>query len=120
MSGSNILIIEDEVMIAMMVEDMVTSLGHTVAGMADNLEAGLELADKEIFDVALLDVNLNGKPSYPIAAALSARNIPFLLTTGYGIGIDEVWREYPILQKPFTEEQLRQALQGLTARSSPA
>jgi len=118
MNRSSILIIEDEGMIAMMLEDMVISLGHNVTAVASNLEKGLELADRETFDIALLDVNLNGKPSYPIADLLSARNVLFLLTTGYGTGIDEAWRGRPILQKPFTEEQLGHALQTLTGGSA--
>jgi|RhiMethySRZTD1v2_1073278.scaffolds.fasta_scaffold97347_4 CheY-like chemotaxis protein len=115
MNGCKILIIEDEGMIAMMVEDMVTGLGHQVAAVAGDLEKGLEAIEKETFDIALLDVNLNGRPSYPIAAALFRRKVPFLLTTGYGVGIDEEWRKHPILQKPFTEQQLGRALQGLAA-----
>lgn len=111
-SRLRILIVEDEMLVAMNLEDMLLDLGHEVAGIASRLEPALSLAAEGHFDLALLDVNLAGSQSFPVAEILRQRNIPFLFATGYGIkGIIEEFRSYPVLQKPFRAVDLEQALE---------
>jgi CheY-like chemotaxis protein len=106
-----ILIVEDEMLVAMNIEDMLLDLGHEVAGIASRLEPGLALAREGEFDLALLDVNLAGEQSFPIAAVLRERGLPFLFATGYGLqGIIEEFRSRPVLQKPFRLQDLAQAI----------
>ena len=108
-----ILIVEDEMLVAMNIEDMLLDLGHEVAGLAGRLDAALSLAGEAEFDLAMLDVNLAGETSFPVAALLAKRSIPFLFATGYGIkGIEEQYRDRPVLQKPFRASDLEAALRA--------
>ncbi|RYB01369.1 response regulator [Lichenibacterium ramalinae] len=79
-----VLIVEDEMMVAMLVEDMLVDMGFIVVGPAYRLGDGLRLAKSETLDVAVLDVNLKGARSFPIATVLTERGIPFVFATGYG------------------------------------
>lgn len=100
-------------LVAMNIEDMLLDLGHEVAGIASRVEPALALAREGDFDLALLDVNLAGEPSFPIAAILRDRGLPFLFATGYGVkGIIEEFRSRPVLQKPFRMAELDQAIQA--------
>ena len=106
-----VLIVEDEMLVAMNIEDILLDLGHEVAGIASRLEPALSLAREGSFDLALLDVNLAGTPSFPVAEILRDRGIPFLFATGYGInGVAEPYRDRPVLQKPFRTRDLGEAL----------
>lgn len=110
-----ILLVEDEMLVAMNLEDMLLTLGHEVAGLANRLEAALALAREGDFDIAMLDVNLAGQPSFPVADALRERGLPFLFATGYGVaGIAEEYRSAPVIQKPFRMQDLEQALQAIS------
>ena len=98
-------------LVAMNIEDMLLDLGHEVAGLASRLEPALSLAREGAFDLAMLDVNLAGQQSFPVADILAARGIPFLFATGYGTkGIAEQYRDRPVLQKPFRARDLGEAL----------
>src|SRR5690606_15048534 len=79
-----ILLVEDEMLIAMMAEDMLGGLGHQVAGVHSGVASALEAVEAGGFDLALLDVNLGRESSEAVAGALAARNIPFVFVTGYG------------------------------------
>ena len=108
-----VLIVEDEMLVAMNIEDMLLDLGHEVAGLAGRLDAAIALASEAEFDLAMLDVNLAGEASFPVARILADRGIPFLFATGYGIkGVAEEYRSYPVLQKPFRAHDLDQALRA--------
>jgi CheY-like chemotaxis protein len=110
-----ILVVEDEMLVAMNIEDMLLELGHEVAGLASRLGPALALARESRFDAAMLDVNLAGEPSFPVADLLIDRGVPFLFATGYGRqGIEEKYRGYPMLQKPFRAVELGEALASLT------
>src|ERR1041384_7652891 len=93
-----ILVVEDEVLLAMNIEDMLLESGYEVAGIASRLTPALALAREGLFDAAMLDVNLAGEPSFPVADLLAERGIPFLFATGYGLqGLDERYHGRPVL-----------------------
>ena len=105
------LVVEDEVLVAMLIEDMLSDLGFDVIGPATRLKRALEMAREEIFDLALLDVNLASEQSFPVAQALQERKIPFIFATGYGTkGIDARFHGAVTLQKPFEAHQLERAI----------
>ena len=110
--GRRVLVVEDEMMIAMLVEDMLEELGCAVIGPAHALDAALELAETESgIDAALLDVNLAGKPVFPVADALRQKGVPAIFSTVYGdAGLREADRGAPVLQKPFRAGDLAKAL----------
>jgi CheY-like chemotaxis protein len=114
MAGRSILIVEDEPLIAMMLEDFVESLGHTPAGTADTVDGALQSVSRGGFDLVILDVNLGGDECWPVADALSERQIPFILATGGHVTpppSDHV--NVPTLSKPFTLDSVREVLDGL-------
>jgi CheY-like chemotaxis protein len=112
-AGKRVLVVEDEMMIRMLLEGMLEDLGHTIAGQAGTVEEALVLAKQADFDVALLDVNLNGKPITPVVEILTERGLPFVFASGYGRrGVPEAYPEIATLQKPFQVEALAQALEG--------
>ena len=106
-----VLIIEDEALIAMLIEDMLIDLGHEIAGIASRMADAIREAENGSFDFAILDVNLDGTPSYPVADILKARGIPFVFATGYGPkGLDPSHAGTATLQKPFLHADLEAAL----------
>src|SRR2546423_3516918 len=80
--GRSILIVEDEPLIAMMLEDFLDSLGHKVSGTCDTVQSALDEVEKGGFDLAILDVNLKGENVWPVAARPRANNVPFVIATG--------------------------------------
>jgi len=103
-----VLLVEDENLVALLLEDMLAELGHTVVGPVARLDKALEAAQREAFDVAILDVNINGEAAYPIADALAARGIPFVFSTGYGkTSLRAPYSDRPALQKPFQRHELQ-------------
>ena len=114
LSGRRILVVEDEVIVSWMLEDMLGQLGCSVVGPAVRVAQALTILDSEDVDAAVLDVNLNGEKSYPVADALTARGVPFVFSTGYGRkGLQSPYVEYPMLQKPFKRSTLGDALETL-------
>jgi len=118
-SGS-VFLVEDEVMIRMMVADMLEELGYQVAAEAGDISEAIRLAETAEFDIAILDVNVNGKVITPVAELIKARGRPFVFATGYGSsGLPELYRDRPTLQKPFQLENLGRViadtLKGQTA-----
>jgi CheY-like chemotaxis protein len=112
-AGKRIIVVEDELMIRMLLQDMLTDLGYTLAGEAGRLDEALELAKEGQFDVAILDVNLNGQPISPVVEVLIERGLPFVFATGYGQrGVPEPYRQTPTLQKPFEVEALALAIEA--------
>lgn len=113
LSGVRVLLVEDETLVAMLLEDMIGDLGGTVVGAASRVSRALEIVNDPAtsIDVGLLDVNLGGEDAFPIATALAERGVPFAFSTGYGnAGLPEFWRSRPTLQKPFTQEQVQSVL----------
>lgn len=111
---ARILIVEDEMLVAMLIEDTIIDLGHEIVGPAMRLETALDAVDGENFDFAILDINLAGKPSFPVADRLTDRGIPFMFASGYGAaGLVDPYRDAAILQKPFRPDQLASMLERL-------
>ena len=112
LQGRRVLVVEDESLVAMLLETILEDMGCTPVGPASNIDEGEALArDEAAFDAALLDVNVAGRQVFPVAAALKARGVPFVFSTGYGEGgLPDEWRGNPTIQKPFTEAAIRDAL----------
>ena len=109
--AGSVFLVEDEVMIRMMVADMLEELGYSVAAEAGEINEAVRLAGSTEFDIAILDVNVNGKVISPVAEVLANRGRPFIFATGYGAqGLPEEYRNRPTLQKPFQMETLAQVL----------
>lgn len=121
LNGLRVLIVEDEALIAMMAEDMIDSLGCTVAGLAATVGDAQTALTTIKFDVAILDVNLNGNTSMGLAATLKERGTPFAFTTGYGAdGIDPEHLDMPVLTKPYSIADLEYALTTCAGKTQPA
>ncbi len=111
LSGRRILIVEDESLVAMLLETILEDMGCSPVGPASNIDDGLALVQAESLDAALLDVNVAGRQVFPVAQALKDRGVPFVFSTGYGEGgLPDEWRGQPTIQKPFTEAAVRDAL----------
>ncbi len=109
------LVVEDDSLISMMLEEFLEDLGCDVVGSAANLREGLRQAGALALDFAVLDVNLAGEMSYPIAQLLLARKVPFLFATGYGSdGLPVNLRGAQVLAKPFDLRDLQAAMQRST------
>ena len=117
--GRRILVVEDEMMIAMLVEDMLSELGCSVVGPAHALDVALNLARTEQgLDAALLDVNLGGQPVFAVADALREKGVPAIFSTGYGdAGLRDIDRGSQVLQKPFRAGDLAKALNAALGMS---
>jgi CheY-like chemotaxis protein len=112
--GKRILVVEDELMIRMLLEDMLGELGYTIAAEAARIDEALRAAKDADFDLAILDVNLNGEPISPVADVLVARGMPFVFATGYGEqGLPATHRDRPTLKKPFQLDGLKQMLESV-------
>jgi CheY-like chemotaxis protein len=106
-----VLLVEDEIMIRMMVSDMVEELGHAVAAEAGDVGRAAELAQTGLFDLAILDVNLNGAMSFPVADIIVKRRIPLIFASGYALSnIPAAFDSAPKLQKPFQIDTLAKAI----------
>jgi len=111
MTRRRALVVEDEVLVGMLLEEMLDELGYELAALSTHLEEALSLARTAAFDVAVLDINLNGRQSFPVADAIRMRGLPFLFATGYGGRIlGPAYKDVPIIQKPFSLDELRVAL----------
>ncbi|KQP06704.1 MAG: response regulator [Methylobacterium sp.] len=116
LNGARVLVVEDEAAISMLLEDMLLDFGCTVVGPAARLSTALEMAQAENFEVAILDVNVAGEPIYPVAEAIVKRNLPIVFSTGYGgAGIREPFRDRPVVQKPFSQADLKRTLLAAVA-----
>jgi DNA-binding response OmpR family regulator len=114
-----ILLVEDEALIAMMAEDMIETLGHRVVRTASTLSDAHAACDDSTFDVALLDVNLNGESSMEVATRLKTRGCALAFTTGYGAGgIDPAHAGAPVLTKPYAVTELEAILAIFAAQGA--
>lgn len=111
-------LVEDEALIRMMITDMIEELGHRVVAEAGTMDKALSLARSSMFDVAILDINLDGSNIAPVADIISTRKIPFLFASGYGSdGIPPAFSARPVLRKPFQIEELDRTVKSLLSDS---
>jgi CheY-like chemotaxis protein len=109
-----VLVVEDESLVAMFLEDVLEDLGHQMLGPYSRVDAALTAARAEDFDIAILDVNVNGQAIFPVAEAIAARGIPFIFSTGYGQkSLPEEYRSRPTLDKPFLPADVEAVLAKL-------
>ncbi|MGQ7794638.1 response regulator [Faunimonas sp. B44] len=110
-TAKRVLIVEDEVLLLLHLEDLLTALGHEVVCQATRIDLALELARDSDIDFAVLDINVAGRKSFPVADLLGRRGIPFVFATGYGVeGIIERYRDFPALRKPYSAKDLEQTI----------
>lgn len=113
LTGRRVLIVEDESMVAMLLQDTLTDIGCEVVAIASRFDDAMEKATALSFDVAILDVNLNGRNTFAIAESLHARGIAVLFATGYGAaGLPPSLQSSVVLRKPFRQRDLERALQA--------
>ncbi len=107
LAGKRVLIVEDEMLVAMLIEEFLADLGCTTIGPCGSVAMALEAIRTEELDMAVLDVNLGGETVYPVADALASRAIPFLFLSGYGDGaLQPRHSKWRVCAKPFTGVQL--------------
>jgi CheY-like chemotaxis protein len=117
-AGRRVLVVEDEPMIRLLLDDMLTDIGYTMAAEAGALDEALSVAKQGEFDLAILDVNLNGEPITPVVDILVERGVPFVFVSGYARrGIPEEHSNIPLLQKPFQADGLARALAIVTPKA---
>ena len=117
--SARILIVEDEIIVALFLEDLLRELGYEVAGVVSYLDDAMAHAPD--YEAAVLDVHLNGQPVFDFADLLAQRGTPFVFATGYGArGIPDRYATRPVVQKPFLADELRwalsQAIEGQSGR----
>jgi DNA-binding response OmpR family regulator len=111
-----VLVVEDEAVIAMLVEDMVLDFGSEVVGPAARIEAAFDLARRADLDAAILDINVDGTDTFSVADELRERGVPLIFATGYGASVlPERFHDCPALAKPFSYQVLSEALHDVLA-----
>lgn len=111
LSGTQVLLVEDEPLVSFLLEDMLEELGCEVVARASTIAAAMKQVDRVQFHVAVLDVNIAGEKIYPVAERIERRSLPIVFSTGYGaVGVAEDWRRYPVVGKPFRIDDLCRAL----------
>ena len=114
MPGRSILVVEDEPLIAMMLEDFLETLGHQVHATCGSVSEALGQAEKGGFDVAILDVNLNGESAWPVARKLREKKVPFVLATGGHVEPPPPeFVDVPTIEKPYTVDRVNPALESV-------
>lgn len=114
-TGNNVLIVEDETLLALMLEDLLVDSGHRVVH-AGSLTDAMAALDREPFDAAILDININGDDVFPVAARLRELNTPFVFASASDAGqIGPEFRLEPLIAKPYTIGQVQQSLGHLLA-----
>ena len=116
-SKCRVLLVEDEALVAMLMEDMLAEFDCEVFATVGRLDEAMAVAGTEQFDMAFIDVNLRGVPAWPLADVLRSRGIPFAFVTGYGTaGTAATFADVPVLQKPFRAQELEATLRCLRSR----
>jgi len=120
LAGLRALVVEDEGSVALLIEGMLEDLGCEIVASLATLGKALTAARTETLDFAVLDVNLDGEPVFPVAEILRARQLPFIFSTGYGrMGVPETFKDCEVLNKPYTMEDLKTTLSSMLSRRAP-
>lgn len=115
-SGLRVLVVEDEIVVAFLIEDMLRELGCAEIWHVQSVERALAMLSNRLPDIATLDVNLRSTTVFPIAERLATAGIPFLFATGYGGDVIPLnWRDRPLIKKPFELPQLELAMRSALA-----
>jgi CheY-like chemotaxis protein len=106
-AGNRVLLVEDEILVAMMMRDILSELGFSVVGPFSRLSEAMVAAVHDDIDAGIIDINLSGEFVYPVADVLVARSIPFVFVTGYGVeSIDGRFAAVPVIKKPVQRQAL--------------
>ena len=120
LAGRRILVVEDSPVVAPFTVNVLEDLGCVAVGPAPNMATARELIENETFDAAIMDVHMRGERVFALCDLLDARDVPFLLTSGYADWqVPEEWADRPRLQKPYTFDQLREALGKVLTPAAP-
>jgi DNA-binding response OmpR family regulator len=112
--GKRVLIVEDEMLVALLIEDFLVEFGCSTVGPCGSVEAALDAARSVAFDLAVLDVNLDGEMVYPVAEVLAERHIPFLFLSGYGDeAIPPGHANWKVCAKPFKGDEFARMLSAV-------
>ena len=116
LAGKRVLIVEDELLVALLIEDFLVDLGCTTLGPCSSVAAAMAITETERFDIAVLDVNLAGETVYPVAELLSKRHIPFMFLSGYGEDAIPIGRtDWRVCAKPFRGREFEAMLSSVLA-----
>jgi DNA-binding LytR/AlgR family response regulator len=119
LDGLRVFIVEDESLLALLLEDMLADLGCTIVGTASTVAAAVDAIPKVNAGAAVLDIKLGDQKSFAVAEVLAAHGVPFVFATGYDDGhIEDPWRDRPVLQKPFAQSQLADMLRRVVGSKS--
>lgn len=113
-TGNNVLIVEDETLLALMLEDLLLDSGHRVVH-AGSLPDAMAALEHERFDAAILDININGSDVFPVAARLRELNTPFVFASASADRVGAEFGDEPLIAKPYTIGQVQTSLNGLLA-----
>ncbi|TXL70614.1 response regulator [Vineibacter terrae] len=120
LSGTRVFVVEDEALLVLALEDLLSDMGCDLVGHAQQLEDALSKASALDFDVAILDVNLGGVRSDPVGEALARRGIPFVFVSGYGeAALPAGFRDCPLVNKPYAAASLQAGLLQALGRRDP-
>lgn len=112
---ARVLVVEDEMLLAMLMEDTLADFGCDVVGPVARVADGVRLANSERLDGAILDINVAGAKVFPVARELARRSIPFVFVSGYGSdSLPQEWKGYPALHKPFQPADLARSMKAFT------
>jgi len=121
LEGLRLLVVEDEMLVALALEEMLGDFGCVVVEVAGTVDRGLALADKLTLDGAILDINLGGEKVFPVAQRLAERGVPFVFCTAYGAAaLPACFAKAPTLAKPYNEQRLRSLLISGLVGGGPA
>jgi DNA-binding response OmpR family regulator len=116
-SGVRVLVMEDDFLLSLALEQDLQDQGHTVVGPYPTIDAARAAAARETFDVALLDINMGGRFSFPVAEAVRARGIPLMFLTGYNRSIIPAqYGDVPHIPKPYDPALLTAEIMRLLGR----
>jgi DNA-binding response OmpR family regulator len=120
MREASILLVEDETLIRMMLVQMVEELGYRVVAEAASVDDGRSRAEMEEYDLAILDINLQGFNVKPVAQIIRRRGLPLFFLTGYGAkGVPDEFKGMPVLDKPCTSELLKDTIETILSNEEP-